>query len=101
LTVNGQLRVSLVLSRYEKTSTGSPRWTIRFDRGLDPDLTIAVRMDASNATPLDYYLLPSLDIRAERLRVAHENFFGIDAYRHESLDYFFGLGELVTIEVAA
>ncbi len=101
LTLNGQLRVSLVLSRYEKTATGSPRWTIRFDRGLDPDLTIAVRMDALNAAPLDYYLLPSLDVRAERLRVAHENFFGIDAYRYESLDYFFALGELVPIEVAA
>jgi hypothetical protein len=101
LTVNDQLRVSIVLSRYEKTATGSPRWSIRFDRSLDPDLTIAVRMDASNESALDYFLLPSLDIRAERLRVAHQNFFGIDAYRHESLDYFFGLGELVTVEVAA
>lgn len=101
LTVNEQLRVSLVLSRYEQTPTGSPRWTIRFDRSLDPDLTIAVRMDASNAAALDYYILPSLDVRAERLRVAHENFFGVDAYRYDNLDFFFGLGELVTIEGAA
>ncbi|MBX3218946.1 MAG: recombinase family protein [Labilithrix sp.] len=101
MTVNEQLRVSLVLSRYEQTSTGSPRWTIRFDRSLEPDLTIAVRMDSSNSAALDYYILPSLDVRAERLRVAHENFFGIDAYRYDSLDHLFGLGELVTIEVAA
>jgi DNA invertase Pin-like site-specific DNA recombinase len=101
LTVNELLRVSIVLSRYEVTSTGSPRWTIRFDRGLDPDLTIAVRMDATNATPLDYYILPSLDMRAARLRVASENFFGIDAYRCESLDYFFGMAELVPFEAVA
>ncbi len=101
ITVNEQLRVSIVLSRYEVTPTGSPRWTIRFDRGLDPDLTIAVRMDASNEAALDYYLLPSLDVRQERLRVADQNFFGIDAYRYESLDFFFGMAELVTIEAAA
>ena len=101
LTVNDQLRVSIVLSRYELTATGSPRWTIRFDRRLEPDLTIAVRMDASNLAPLDYYILPSLDVREERIRVSHENFFGVDAYRYETLDYFFGMAELVTVESAA
>ena len=100
LTINDQFRVSIVLSRYEMATSGSPRWTIRFDRSLEPDLTIAVRMDSTNAVPLDYYLLPSLDVRAARLRVGQENFFGIDAYRHESLSYFFGMAEQVTIEVA-
>jgi DNA invertase Pin-like site-specific DNA recombinase len=101
LLVNDQFRVSIVLSRYEVTTTGSPRWTIRFDRGLDPDLTIAVRMDASNAQALDYYILPSLDVHADRLRVASENFFGIDAYRYESLDYFFGMAQVVPVEALA
>jgi DNA invertase Pin-like site-specific DNA recombinase len=101
LTINDQFRVSIVLSRYEMAASGSPRWTIRFDRSLEPDLTIAVRMDSTNAAPLDYYLLPSLDVRAGRLRVGQDNFFGIDAYRHESLSYFYGMAEQVTIEVAA
>ncbi len=101
ITVNEQFCVSIILSRYEVTPAGSPRWTIRFDRGLDPDLTVAVRMDASNVTPLDYYILPSLDVHVGQLRVASENFLGIDAYRHESLDYFFGMAELVSIEAAA
>ncbi len=55
LTVNGQFSVSIVLSRCEITPSGTPRWTLRFDRGLNPDLTIAVRMDSSNRAPLDYY----------------------------------------------
>jgi DNA invertase Pin-like site-specific DNA recombinase len=101
LTVNGQFRVSIVLSRYQRTPAGSPRWTIRLNRGLEPDLTIAVRMDASNASPLDYYLLPTLDARGERLRVAHQNFLDIDAFRYENLDYFFGMAEQVAVEVAA
>ncbi len=101
LTVNGQFTVSIVLSRYEITPTGTPRWTLRFDRGLNPDLTIAVRMDSSNHAPLDYYIVPSLDVHTERLRVAPENFLGIDAYRYENLDFFLGMAEQVTIEVAA
>jgi DNA invertase Pin-like site-specific DNA recombinase len=101
LTVNDQFRVSIVLSRYEVTSTGSPRWTLRFDRSLDPDLTIAVRMNSANSQPLDYYVLPALDVHCDRLRVGSENFLGIDAYRFESLDFFFGMAEQVTIEVAA
>ena len=40
-------------------------------------------------------------IRCDRLRIASENFLGIDAYRYESLDYFFGMAEQVHIEVAA
>ena len=101
LVVNGQFTVSLVVSRYEVTPAGAPRWTIRFDRGLDPDLTIAVRMDDGNASPLDYYLLPSLDIRAERLRIAQENFLGIDAYRCDSLEDLVGIAERGEIEAAA
>ena len=100
LTVNGQFRVSIVLSRYERTVAGSSRWTIRFPRTFEPDLTIAVRMDTSNAAPLDYYLLASLDVRGDRLRVSAENYLGIDAYRHESLEYFLKMAEQVTIEAA-
>jgi hypothetical protein len=72
ITVNGTFTVSIVLARFEKTAAGSPRWTIRLDHGLAPDLTVAVRMNAGNASALDYYLLPSLDVRAERLRVAED-----------------------------
>jgi len=100
LTVNGYFTVSIVLARYETTEAGSPRWTIRMDRGLAPDLTIAVRLDAATK-PLDYYLFPSLDIHAERVRVAEENGVGIDAYRFESLEYFYGMAAQVRIEVAA
>lgn len=101
ITLNGQFRVSIVLSRHEVTPAGAPRWTIRFDRSLDPDLTVAVRMNASNGAPLDYYLLPSLDVHGARMRVGDENFLGIDAYRFDNLDFFYGMAELVTIEVAA
>ena len=77
------------------------RWTVRFDSGLAPDLTIAVRMDSSNQAPLDYYVLPSLDIRDPRLRIKEDNGIFLDGYRYDSLDYFFGMAQTVRAGVAA
>jgi hypothetical protein len=62
---------------------------LRFDTGLQPDITIAVRMDAANKAPLDYYLLPRIDIASERLKLAEENGLALDGYRFESLDPFY------------
>ena len=99
LRVNGQLSVSIVLSRYETTEAGAPRWRVR--TASEPDLTIAVRMDGANEAPLDYYLLPALDVGAGRLRFREENGAELDAFRFDTLDYLCGMAEQVRIEVAA
>jgi hypothetical protein len=101
ITVNNAFTVSVVLARFEKTPAGSPRWTIRLDHSLSPDLTVAIRLDGANAGVLDYYLLPSLDVRADRVRVAEENGLSVDTYRLDSLDYLYGMAVQVKIEVAA
>jgi hypothetical protein len=100
LHVNGELRVSIVLCRHTTTGAGSSRWLVRLDEGLKPDITIAVRMDESNEGIRDYYLLPGIDMTWENLRVAEENGIYLDAYRFESLDYFFGMAERVKLEEA-
>jgi hypothetical protein len=56
LHVNSELRVSIVLCRHCTTGGGSSRWVVRLDEGLKPDITIAVRMDATNEGVRDYYL---------------------------------------------
>lgn len=66
-----------------------------------PDLTVVVRMDAPNTAPLDYYVLPSLDVRAARLRIKEDNGMFFDGYRCDSLDYFFGVAQTVRAGVAA
>jgi DNA invertase Pin-like site-specific DNA recombinase len=101
LTINGLLTASVVLSRAWRTAGGALRWAIRFDQSLLPDLTVAVRMDAANTSPLDYFLFPSLDITPGRLRIAEENGIDVDAYRFETLDFFFGIAEQVRVEEAA
>lgn len=91
LTINGEFTASVVIARSFETSAGALRWRIRLDAGLVPDITIAVRMDEMNEAPLDYYLLPSIDMNMPRLRLAEQNGLSLDAYRFDDLDFFFSL----------
>jgi hypothetical protein len=100
LEVNDELKASIVLCRHTMTGAGSSRWLIRLDTSTRPDITIAVRMDATNEGIRDYYLLPGIDMTWEHLRVAEENGIYLDTYRFESLDSFFTLMERINIEEA-
>jgi DNA invertase Pin-like site-specific DNA recombinase len=101
LMVNQELRVSLVLARHLMTPSGSSRWVIRLEESHQPDITIAARMDESNGTILDYYLLPAIDMNADKLRLSSENGISLDSYRFDNLDYFFYLAKRISIlEVA-
>jgi len=91
LTVNGEFTASIVVVRCRTTPAGSLRWQIRFDIGLWPDVTVAVRMDQPNREALDYYLLPRIDMTEPRLRLAEDNGVSLDAYRFETLESLFGL----------
>jgi DNA invertase Pin-like site-specific DNA recombinase len=101
LHVNGMITASIVLSRCQQTPAGSYRWVVRLDEGLAPDLTIAVRMDAANEAPFDYYLLPSLEVRGAAVRIREDNGAYLDGFRFDTLDYFFGMAELVHLGAAA
>ena len=54
-------------------------------------LTVAVRLDASNRSAFDYYLLPRLDMALPRLRLSEHNGVSLDAYRCDTLDAFYEL----------
>ena len=95
------LSVSIVIARCLVSPADALRWSVRLAAGLVPDLTIVVRMDAPNLAPLDYYLLPSLDVRAAGIRITEDNGLFLDGYRYETLEYFFGLTQTVRIAEAA
>jgi DNA invertase Pin-like site-specific DNA recombinase len=101
LTVNGEFSVSLAIARYRQNEAGGGRWMIRLDTGLQPDITIAIRLQADNANILDYYLLPTIDLQRGPVRFAEENRLGLDAYRFSTLDYFFGMAARIRIQEAA
>lgn len=91
LTINEEFTASVVVVRCRQTKAGSLRWHIRLDAGLFPDLTVAARLDASNRTAFDYYLLPRLDMSLPRLRMAESNGVSLDSYRCDTLDFFYEL----------
>ncbi|WP_275477489.1 recombinase family protein [Aureimonas ureilytica] len=101
VSVNREFTVSVVIARCRKTAAGSLRWQLRFDTGLLADITVAVRMDSANLAPLDYYLLPAIDLAAPKLRLAEENGFALDAYRFDTLDLLYDIAEPVQVAEAA
>ena len=50
-----------------------------------------MRLDASNLSPLDYYVFPSIDMNVPLLKLAEDNSLSLDAYRFESLDFLYSL----------
>lgn len=100
LFINDELKVSVVICRCHQTSSGNYRWKIRLDSGLEPDITIVIRMDAQNRNVLDYYLLPALDIENPKIRLNEENELALDAYRFDDLELFFLMAERVPLQEA-
>lgn len=101
LILNGELSVSLVLSRCLRTSAGRRRWLLRFEDRHRPDLTIAVRMDETNEKIHDFYLLPAIDRMETNLRLAENNHVLLDSYRFDDLEFFFAMAERIAVEDAA
>lgn len=93
LHLNNELKVSIVICRCKRLPSGAFRWNLNFDTGLAPDITIAVRMDANNEKPVDYYILPTIDITQDKIKVKENNDFTLDLYRFDSLEAFFLLAE--------
>jgi len=101
LLVNQEFSVSVVLARCQTHDNGRHRWKVRFDTGLAPDITVAVRLDQPNLAPLDYYLLPRLDFGRPRISLAEHNGIEFESYRFDSLDYLHGMAERTRVRRAA
>lgn len=89
LLINDEVSASVTIARCRVTPSGALRWIIRMERNTHADLTIAVRMDSANERPRDYYLLPSLDILEQELRLAESNGVWVEAYRTDDLALLF------------
>ncbi len=101
LQVNREFSVSVVLARCKVLDHGGRRWKVRFDTSLQPDITVAVRLDAANIEALDYYLLPRLDFGAPRLSLHEHNAVELESYRFDTLDYLYAMAERTRVRWAA
>lgn len=98
LTLNDELVISVVLARchtlVDKYGQSQQRWRIRFDPArFNPDLTVAIRLDAANTAELDYYLLPRLDLPEQEIRVSNRNSANFECFRFDNLNFFYGMSE--------
>lgn len=98
LTLHGEITVSVVICRCQALSHDRYRWNVRLEPTLRPDLTLAVRMDATNQQALDYYILPSLDFETPRLRLFESNPLTLDNYQFETLDAFWLMGRRTSLK---
>lgn len=101
LVLNEEIKVSIIICRCLQTYGGGNRWKVHLDSGLLPDITIAIRMSPGNKDPLDYYLLPAIDIEDPKIRLADNNHFALEAYRFDNLEPFFLLLERTAVPEAA
>ncbi len=99
--VNGEFSLSVVVARCIETPTGLPRWKVRFDTSLAPDITVVARMDSTNHLPLDYYLFPRIDLLSEKLHLAENNALSLDAYRFDDLDLLYDIAAPIPLSEAA
>lgn len=100
MELNHHLFISIVISRCFITPAGIRRWKIRFDNGLHPDITVAVRMDFRNETVEDYYILPALEFPHEQLGLSENNTGLLDSFRTDTLDYLLGLSINIPLDKA-
>lgn len=101
IIVNDEFSLSVVIARCLQTDAGLLRWRPRFETSLMPDITIVIRMNELNSAPLDYFLFPRIEIASQRLKLAEENGFSLDAYRFEQPDYLYELSSPVSVMEAA
>ena len=100
LELNHNLFISIVISRCFLTASGLRRWKIRFDTGLHPDITVAVRMDAANENIHDHYILPALEFSGNELKLQDENADLLDSFRTDSLEYLLEMSVNISLDMA-
>jgi hypothetical protein len=89
--------ISFGTARAISIAQGRICWKIHIDRTARSDLTLVVRMDASNAKIAAYYLLPTTDLARTtgKIRISNPSFAG--ACRYDSSEAFSrvcaGIGE--------
>lgn len=93
MTINGEFSTSIVLARCHTMSSGKQRWKVRLDTGLKPDITVAVRMNADNDAPLDYFLLPGVELEMPRVAIGNRNAVELESFRFDDLNFFFRMSE--------
>lgn len=98
ICINGEFSVSIVIVRCKPTPAGTLRWHVRLDRGHDPDITVAVRMQPEGLLIHDYLIIPTADVTGEALRTFEFNDISLSSFLFPSLEPLFDLSRRFCIK---
>lgn len=102
MILNDELSIKLLLVRCHSQDNGRRRWVIKLAPAkFEADVTLAIRLNESNTTPLDYYLLPQLVFRLNRVRVTDKNEANYESFRFETLDLLYSFAKRTSIRELA
>lgn len=73
IRIANEIHLCIVIARCSIIGSGGCRWKLRLRVEQDRDLVLAVRMNVDNDKPLDYYLIPNIDMRTAALHLFEHN----------------------------
>ena len=86
LYINDELLISVLITKCTPMKSGKLRWKVRFDNSQKADITIVIRMDSQNITPLDFYIIPKIENEYSKMCMTETNNIRLDLYRFDNLD---------------
>jgi hypothetical protein len=82
--INDEFVVALAVARYKRKSR-YPSWELRYEPRHAPDIVVALRLDETNATVRDYYIVPRRVHQAAHTAIGPHNAERLDPYRFDDL----------------
>ncbi|ELB7323289.1 recombinase family protein [Enterobacter hormaechei] len=86
LYINDELLISVLITKCTPMKSGKLRWKVRFDNSQKADITIVLRMDSQNISPLDFYIIPKIENEYSKMCMTETNNIRLDLYRFDNLD---------------
>ncbi|EHZ5666516.1 recombinase family protein, partial [Escherichia coli] len=85
LYINDELLISVLITKCTPMKSGKLRWKVRFDNSQKADITIVIRMDSQNISPLDFYIIPKIENEYSKMCMTETNNIRLDLYRFDNL----------------
>lgn len=86
LYINDEFLIFVLITKCTHMKSGKLRWKVRFDNSQKADITIVIRMDSQNITPLDFYIIPKIENEYSKMCMTETNNIRLDLYRFDNLD---------------
>lgn len=86
LYINDEFLISVLVTKCIHMKSGKLRWKVRFDNSQKADITIVIRMNSQNISPLDFYIIPKIENEYSKMCMTETNNIRLDLYRFDNLD---------------